>query len=202
MVSRKGDPALMGYSRRRIPDDQIIPLFWSKVRKDGPLPTLRPDLGPCWIWTAGTNGRGYGVFSVHRERIYAHQFVCRLYYGPQPKGRKHHTRHKCDNGRIGCVRPSHIEPGTALDNARDRVERGQTKSDICRNGHWYLIVGFKLTSERARVPGKKTCLACLRDRKPFMQCEGLIVTAGHNNVIGSQCKRKIPAAQKYCYRHE
>ena len=26
--------------------------FWSKVDKNGPIPSHRPELGPCWIWIA------------------------------------------------------------------------------------------------------------------------------------------------------
>lgn len=29
------------------------PKFWEKVNKHGPVPEHCPELGPCWIWTAG-----------------------------------------------------------------------------------------------------------------------------------------------------
>lgn len=38
--------------------------FWSKVDRNGPVPEHRPDLGPCWLWTAYVDAHGYGVFSV------------------------------------------------------------------------------------------------------------------------------------------
>ena len=34
--------------------------FWPKVCKDGPVPSQRPELGPCWVWQAWTNNKGYG----------------------------------------------------------------------------------------------------------------------------------------------
>src|SRR5581483_10128599 len=42
--------------------------FWEKVDKDGPAPDYAPQLGPCWIWTAGRNPRGYGRFSLGGRR--------------------------------------------------------------------------------------------------------------------------------------
>src|SRR5690349_18540768 len=39
--------------------------FWTKVDRYGPVSEHRPDLGPCWLWTAATTGgKGYGSFRV------------------------------------------------------------------------------------------------------------------------------------------
>jgi hypothetical protein len=34
--------------------------FWENVDMNGPI--IRPELGPCWIWTAGLMADGYGYF--------------------------------------------------------------------------------------------------------------------------------------------
>lgn len=36
--------------------------FWGKVT-EGPVPTVDPTLGPCWLWT-GAAGNGYGTCST------------------------------------------------------------------------------------------------------------------------------------------
>lgn len=38
--------------------------FWSKVNKAGPV--VKAELGACWSWEAGKNGKGYG--SRHSDR--------------------------------------------------------------------------------------------------------------------------------------
>ena len=52
------DPAAPTW-RDLTPDER----FWRNVNKDGPLPEGKPELGPCWVWTAAKNGNGYGAFS-------------------------------------------------------------------------------------------------------------------------------------------
>ena len=83
--------------------------FWRKVRKtDG-----------CWIWTAATNNKGYGVFETPFGRL-AHRFSWYLAQGTQPK---HYVLHHCDNSL--CVRPDHLYDGTQTDNMHDLLRRGR-----------------------------------------------------------------------------
>jgi hypothetical protein len=42
--------------------------FWAKVDKNGPIPAYRPDLGPCWLWTASKRADGYGQALPNKER--------------------------------------------------------------------------------------------------------------------------------------
>jgi hypothetical protein len=46
----------MAEPNRKLPPltQQDIERFWSKVDRNGPVPEHRPELGPCWVWTAGT----------------------------------------------------------------------------------------------------------------------------------------------------
>lgn len=111
----------MGYSRRRIPDDQIVTHFWTKVNKAGPVPQHRPDLGPCWVWTASCKENGYGQFYINRRPVYAHRFSYLIAHGVIPDGLR--VLHRCDNPP--CVRPSHLFVGTARDNMDDALAKGR-----------------------------------------------------------------------------
>jgi HNH endonuclease len=88
--------------------------FWRYVDKSG----------DCWLWTGGTQG-AYGQIwdgRVNRHRG-AHVVSWELANGMFiPKGMQ--VRHTCDNPP--CVRPLHLLIGTALDDGRDRAERGRS----------------------------------------------------------------------------
>lgn len=116
--------------------------FWSKVNKEGSAPEHRPELGPCWLWTAGLR-KGYGQFHVKRRKQPAHRYAWNLLVGPIPEGLE--PDHLC---RVrACVKaianeqgPAHLEPVTRGENAR-RGDLGiRTKERIqamthCKNGH-------------------------------------------------------------------
>lgn len=97
--------------------------FWVKVDKDGPLPPSVPNLGACWVWTAGINpGTGYGQFAPkHGTQTGAHRFSFELANGSIPDGFEVH--HKCFVRR--CVRPEHLEALTRADNLKQRENRRQ-----------------------------------------------------------------------------
>lgn len=93
--------------------------FWTKVNKDGPVPSYAPDLGPCWLWTASVKPHGYGQFAITEDQIRgAHQFSYTTVVGPVPDGLQ--LDHLC---RVRhCVRPAHLEPVTGAENVRRAVE--------------------------------------------------------------------------------
>jgi hypothetical protein len=98
----------------------LLPLlFWLRVNKSGP--TLREELGPCWIWT-GKKVRGYGTLSVHSKGKLAHRVAWWLTYGEWPNGC---ACHRCDNP--SCVNPGHIFIGTHEDNMRDMFSKGRRR---------------------------------------------------------------------------
>lgn len=162
---------------KRIPDDQIVDHFWSRVDKNGPV--IRPDLGPCWIWTGSNNGHGYPVFGPRRFPRYAHHFAYGVAVGPIPKGEK--IRHHCDNGMGGCVRPDHMTTGTQAQNIEDAVERGRFLKESCRKGHVYAEVGFTVYPGR---PGrtKRQCRGCIRERLAAKRAVRLEAEAAHEAV--------------------
>lgn len=89
--------------------------FWSKVDKTG----------DCWVWTAGTRGRGshrYGAIRINGKNRSAHRVSWELTNGPIPGGLV--VCHHCDNPP--CVRPDHLFLGTVQDNALDRDRKGRS----------------------------------------------------------------------------
>lgn len=88
--------------------------FWEKVNFDGPIPEYRPDLGPCWLWTAADTN-GYGIFGIGGgANSGAHRVAYALLREPVLPNR--HLDHLC---RVPlCVNPFHLEPVTSWENAR------------------------------------------------------------------------------------
>lgn len=82
----------------------------------------RCDLKGCWLWTAATNNRGYGVigFGGGNKIVLAHRLSWILHNGEIPDGQL--VLHKCDVR--ACVNPDHLYLGNMKDNARDHMERG------------------------------------------------------------------------------
>lgn len=97
--------------------------FWSLVKKDGPIPAHRPELGPCWPWQGRTK-RKYGVLRVGSRNATAHRRVWELARGPIPDGLE--VLHHCDNPP--CCNPDHLFLGTQGDNIRDMVQKGRARS--------------------------------------------------------------------------
>jgi hypothetical protein len=116
-LKNHGDPlAYLGRGYRGTIED----LFWAKVDKNGPIPVApyRPVVGPCWIWTAALDTRGYGKFGTTVDHVphlrMAHRVAWELVNGPFPEGLE--PDHLCLNH--GCVNPSHLEPVTHSENVR------------------------------------------------------------------------------------
>ena len=89
--------------------------FWSKVD--------RSDKEGCWIWTAGLNNKGYGMFrpgGLAPKRL-AHRLSYEDSNGRIPTGAL--ILHSCDNRR--CVNPAHLRLGSHKDNVADMDLRGR-----------------------------------------------------------------------------
>lgn len=87
--------------------------FWNKIKV-----TRTTE---CWLWQAGVDGHGYGVFNKGKGTRRAHR-IALMFLGaiiPVHKIVCHH----CDNVR--CCNPNHLYIGTTLENVRDKMERGR-----------------------------------------------------------------------------
>lgn len=133
------------YERKKNPIGNLRPRpvrtpeerFWGKVDREGPIPDHQPDLGPCWLWTGGLDGRGYGKLQVGTlaapKLVNVARFSYEIHFGKP----SNNVLHRCDVRR--CVRPTHLFDGTAADNAADMVAKG-------RQARGERVRGVKLTA--------------------------------------------------------
>jgi hypothetical protein len=108
--------------------------FWAKVDKAGPTPDDRPELGPCWLWTA-TQTRGYGRFHFQGRLDVAHRVAYEIAIGQIPDGKV--LDHLCRTP--SCVNPSHLEVVSQLVNVLRGVgfPAQHAKKTHCPQGHPY-----------------------------------------------------------------
>lgn len=128
-------------------DLSVMDRFWPKVDK--------LDNG-CWVWTAATNGKGYGIFrggqgrdaNGSRKWILAHRFAFELLRGAITSPE---LDHRCRNRP--CVNPDHLEPVTH----RENTLRGespvamQARRSECIKGHPF---------DKKEKNGKRRCSVC------------------------------------------
>ena len=125
--------------------DELLKRFTSHVDKSG----------DCWLWQPGKDKDGYGKIKVAGKHLRAHRLSYELYVGPIPESVM--VLHRCDVP--GCVNPDHLWLGTALDNNRDRDQKGRNryaKRTHCVHGHLY-------TPENTLIDnGARKCVTCVR----------------------------------------
>ena len=93
--------------------------FWSKVAKkaDG-----------CWLWTAGRDKDGYGVFQTSGKQVRSHRFAWQFANGSIPQGLL--VCHTCETP--ACCNPAHLFVGTHDVNVADKVAKDrQARGDKC-----------------------------------------------------------------------
>ena len=95
--------------------------FWEKVNKNGP--TIRPELGPCWVWIGATMGVGYADLWDGKRLVPATHVATFLETGKWPSLE---MMHKCDN--IVCVRYAHLSEGTHQENMHDMAVKGRSRN--------------------------------------------------------------------------
>ena len=75
----------------------------------------------CWLWKGTTNIRGYGRINVDSKEWLAHRLAWKLFNGDFDESL--FVCHICDVP--GCVKPSHLFLGTALQNTQDAMRKGR-----------------------------------------------------------------------------
>ena len=108
----------------------------------------------CWLWTGGHNDGGYPLFFANGLDVYAHRWAWQQVNGPVPDGLE--LDHICRNR--GCVRPSHLEAVTHLENMRRSPLQNPSH---CKHGH--PLSGDNL--RRRRDTGQRCCRTCERNWK-------------------------------------
>ena len=150
---RHGDPFATLYPTRvrGTPEER----FWPKVNKSGPVPDYRPDLSPCWLWTEGKDGSGYGRFKINGHMVAAHRFAYELLVGSIPQGLE--LDHLC---RVRhCVNTDHLEPVTNHVNVLRGFNNAaqNARKTHCPQGHPYDKENTSLHN------GRRYCRTCHRE---------------------------------------
>lgn len=135
--------------------------FFGRVNKDGPPPTVRPDLGGCWIWTSpnvsgGSDpSRRYGHMTINGKGVYAHRLSYEMHNGPIPSGLT--VDHLCKTTL--CVNPTHLEAVTLAENLKrgDGFGGLNARKTHCPYGHEYAGGNLRVTRK-----GYRACVACAR----------------------------------------
>lgn len=124
--------------------------YAERVDRNGPVPEVRPDLGPCWVW-GGAKVVGYGRMSVDGKEVLVHRWAYERFVGSIPE--RFDIDHLCRNR--SCVNTAHLEAVTHQENTLRGVRR-----PFCKHGHEY-------TPENtiSRPNGSRTCRTCEHARQ-------------------------------------
>jgi hypothetical protein len=134
----KGQPVrfIIGHNAR-IQYGSWAERLWSKVDKNGPV--VRPQLGPCWLWTGYRDEKGYGWIETNGRNRPAHHVALEL-AGFIIPAEFLQVRHLCHNPP--CVRVDHLKIGTPQDDANDKVAAGrQARGERVHSKLWQGAAG-------------------------------------------------------------
>ncbi len=137
-------------------DPRLPEHFWTKV-------SLSPD--GCWLWTAGKNGVGYGMFAVaDRRKKLSHRLAYETLIDLVGVGLD--LDHLCRVRR--CCNPAHLEPVTRGENIRRGIGpsiagQRQAAKTHCPRGH--ELSGNNVYAYR----GKRGCKSCRGDQAKAYQ---------------------------------
>lgn len=131
--------------------------FFSFVNKMGPIAKNRPDLGRCWLWTGGTDPKGYGIFWADDTSNRAHIWSYKRWKGEVPEGLDL-DHFACD--RTSCANYDHVQPATHQVNVLRStgpaaINAAKTHCGVC--GRPYDEQNTRINANGARV-----CLYCAR----------------------------------------
>lgn len=105
-----------------IVNERYVSRFWAKVDRGG----------DCWVWTAGKNEHGYGMFHYKGKTWKAHRFSVQLtlpYEMPELP-----LDHICHTPT--CVRPEHLRFVTPGQNSQNRAGARKGSASGIRGVIW------------------------------------------------------------------
>lgn len=128
--------------------DTLQPSFFERHRDR--IAFAGPD--DCWLWTGGTDDKGYGSVWARGKMRLAHREAYEAKNGAgSAKGLV--VRHRCDTPL--CVNHGHLLLGTQADNVRDMVER-QRQARGAANGHAKLTEADVMVIRATHISGSST----------------------------------------------
>ncbi len=148
----------------RTADGQIAPVpaymrLDLQTDRNGPVPSHRPELGRCWLWT-GSLTNGYGYVRVGKRKVQAYRINYERWIGPIPPGAI--LDHLC---RVrACVRPDHCDPTTYRENTvRSPIHTAMAKAarDTCPEGHPFDEANTYIQPRT----GWRLCRTCQREKR-------------------------------------
>ncbi len=140
----------------------------------------------CWLWLAGIDKEGYGIFWVRRNAL-AHRWAYEYFIGPIPKHLE--LDHLC---RVrSCANPHHVE---AVTHAENVARSAWAVSLTCKYGHPFDIV---------LKDGGRDCRTCKNRREAERRLRnGRLPRAAwlqkmaelkeQRNVLASRTQRETP----------
>lgn len=139
----------MNYGDARLPQR-----YWDKVYPE-------PNTG-CWLWGASHSKQtGYGWYNEDGKARNAHRIMCRAAHGEPSAGQ--YAIHACDL-RI-CVSPEHLRWGWPIDNTRDMVARGRSRTGSWQAARTHCPCGEPYSGANLYISptnGGRNCRACKR----------------------------------------
>ena len=135
--------------------------FFSHVDTNGPVPSHRPELGPCHPWTGALNPDGYGEFSTGGRGSYQTLAPRVAFFIAEGRWPEPHALHHCDNPP--CVRRSHLWEGDQDNNMKDAAAKGRCSNQRvthCPSGHEYTPENTY--TRPSRVGHERQCRTCKR----------------------------------------
>lgn len=175
---KTGDPLAAKFNRASGPPSER---WLAKVDKAGPVPAIRPDLGPCWLWTGSLDRKGYGQFDVldgeghknHRAHRWGYQRLVRTLADDET------LDHLC---RVhACVRPTHLDPVPhAVNVERGEAGRHNAEKTHCPAGHEFTEANTYLVEPERDW---RACRECRRNTTRIAQrrSRGTADDAVHNS---------------------
>ena len=118
-------------------------------------PECASQLGPCLEWSGSLNTSGYPSFKLARRTRLVARWLWERTYGPLEALELDHL---CRNPR--CLRFSHLEPVTHLENVRrGRAGWNSRAKTHCPRGH-----SFDPANTHVYL-GRRVCRACKREKQ-------------------------------------